>query len=325
MRGSYRRRKGWLRWGCMGVAIVLGVLVLWFVVLSGSALWKNFNESVESRSLHQPVAPRPAAAPGEASPADRPGEGKVVLDLEVGDFAVVPGQPGEGIRVEAEYDVNSYELTQTHETAHDGRWVYRVEFRQTGLLHDNGLRALFGGAFPKIRIQLPPDVPLELEGSFAMGGTFLQLGGLWLTSVDLNPEKGGCAVDFGRPTVEPLERLTIRGRQGGFSASRIGNASPREVRIDHRMGDMGVGLHGAWRNDADIRIRHMMGGGGVTFPDDVLIDWPEGESRTVGSLARPEIAGPTLSVTINSFLSRVHTEVLPASGPGAAEINVTNE
>jgi len=286
----------WFRWGCLTLVVMVCIPVACTGVLVGTALWKGSHEAVESRLLSQDV-PTPTGPP--TAPGTVPnGAGHVVLDFTVGEFFVEAGNPGEPIRVEAEYDRNSYELTRSYTTADDGSWTFLVRFREIGLFRDSGLRVVFGGAYPRIHVFLPPDVPLTLHGSFARGGADLELGGLWLTAVELEQEKGGCDIDFDEPLVAPLDRFVVRARQGGFSVSRLGHASPRLVEIDHRMGGMGVDLRGRWLNDADVSISSLMGGADVRLPDDVRVEWVEGSRFATAPTAEPGRELPTLRMSV---------------------------
>jgi hypothetical protein len=277
---------------------------VWSAVLFGSAWVHTRRQEVETRTLHQELPAPGGSTPGDptqAPPTIPTAAGTVELDFIVGAYDIEPGRPGEGIRVEAEYDTNSYELIQEHEVAEDGTWIHRISFRETTLIRDNGLRALLGGAYPSIRVYLPPDVPLALEGRFAMGGYDLELGGLWLTQVSLWAEKGGLDIEFDHPTVEPLQRLFIRAKQGGLSVGRIGNASPREVEINHRMGGMDVDLRGNWLCDSDVRVSNMMGGGKISVPDNVRVEWTGDVTAPGESLRSQEIPRPNMKLAISSF------------------------
>jgi hypothetical protein len=312
-----------MRSGCLLLLILLGILVIAAIVLVIAALVGSLRETVDTRSLQHDLAMLevpPAAVSGDAdappplSPSAAFAQGRIVLDLSVGEFRVEPGEPGQGIRVEARYDIRSYELEQAHESAPDGSWIHRIVFRQTGLLRDNGLRVLFGGALPQVRVLLPPDVPFALDGTFAKGGTNLELGGLWLTDVWIKAEKGGCDVAFSQPTVAPLQRVKIRSRQGGLSVNGIGNASPRRVEIDHRMGGMGVHLDGRWQRDADVRITSMMGGAGIVVPDGVRVEsegGPRVDDLLFGRPQREELPAPTLRLSTRGLWGRLHIMRLP--------------
>ena len=299
MKSARTARRGWFRFGCLTVVGIVGLALVWSAVVVGSAFLSSRSETVERRELQRDVGP-PPAQPNSSRTAGS-NAGRVILDFTVGEFFVEPGKPGEPILVEAKYDSNSYTLDESFQASEEDGWVYRLTFSETGVLRDGGLRVLFGGDYPKLRVRLPPDSPIALEAYFGKGGAKVELGGLWLTEVDLEIEKGGLDVSIDRPLVEPVRRFTLRGKQGSLSARSLGNASPRELDFDHRMGGSLVDLRGLWLNDAEVRIRSKMGGSQIVLPKNVRIEGIGGR----GALLAPreaEIPPPTLRMKVSSFL-----------------------
>jgi hypothetical protein len=250
-----------------------------------------------------PAAPAPVeeptgdeARPSPAGSEERPaGAGRVILDVQQAEFFVEPGQPGEPLRVEARYDRESCKLTEQLDPDHAPGWVYTLEFRCEQRSFLQSLRSLLGGKKEKVLVLLPPDLPLELEVRGSQGGSILELGGLWLTSLDVEFEMGGLVVNVGSPLREPVDSMTLRGSMGGLVASGLGNASPRRLEVDYRMGGMELDLRGRWVADADIDIDLRMGGGNVTLPDGVLIEGLPSGVRSASPA--PEIKPPTLRFT----------------------------
>ena len=298
--GRSGKRSGCLRFGCLSVLILVGVSLCWALVLFGTAFVGSRTESVKRQELRRDVDRPPSDEPSApATPLD--GEGLLILDFSVGDFEIQPGAAGDPIRVEASYDTSSYELEESFEPGSDGGWVYRVAFRQTGLIKDGGLRVLFGASYPELRVFVPPDVPIALRGRFDKGGADLELGGLWLTDVDLELEKGGLDVNIGRPLAAPVHSFRVHGKQGGMSTRMLGNASPAEVDIFWQQGGSEVDLRGEWLNDSDVRIRSRMGGNHVQLPRGVRIEGLPGR----GPLMAPsdeEVPLPTLHMSISSLM-----------------------
>ena len=277
-------------WGALALG---GLLLAWAAFLLGS-VWVNLrNEEVRHQELDHVIGPAQAS-----STVGRRAAGRVVLDLEVGHFRVLRGQPGQPIRIVADYDVNSYALEARVESADDGAWLYRVTFREIGWLRDGGLRSLFGGAFPEVQIFLPPDVPLALDAHFGKGYSQVDLGGLWLTEIDLDLSKGGSSVNVSRPLVEPVEVMRIHGAQGSLQTRSLGNASPRRLEIDHRFGAAALDLRGQWMNDSEIRIRGLVGSTELILPDNVRVEGLR------GSIAprSPELPLPTLRIEASNFI-----------------------
>lgn len=306
--------KRWLRWGCLTVIVLVGIVLVWSAFLFGTALVKSRGEELVTTSLRPDLPLSAEAARGNLEPRgpldpasptseDRPAVGRVLLDFSVGEFRVECGEPGEGIRVEADYDRNSYELVESFEPSADGPWVYRVEFRETGLIKDGGLRALFGAAYPDVVVTLPPDLPLALEGKFEKGGTMIDAGGLWLTELDITAEKGGFMLTFDEPTVEPVRRMAVRARQGGAVIASVGNASPRQLEIGHSMGGLVVHLGGDWQQDADVSIRSSMNSTTIQMPDNARAEWVAGSRHiSVRGLEQPETPAPTLRMSVRKWI-----------------------
>ena len=174
-----KKRRSRVKTGCLGVVALGGLVLLWAAGLAGTAYWRGQNEQIERREISVPSA---------AASRDATAGGRVVLDFSVGYFKIVPGAPGEPVRVAAEFDTRSYMLREEFERHAGSRWTYHVTFEETSWFKDGGLRAVLGGSFPEITVYLPPDVSLELQGTFGKGAAQADLGGLWLTDIDLEFE-----------------------------------------------------------------------------------------------------------------------------------------
>ncbi len=292
-----------LKWGCFGCLGCLGVVLVLFLVAVGvgwlSARSAKLEDEVLSRDLPPVATAAPSradapAAPSEAPPAaEAAAAGRVVLDLAQAEFDVEPGEPGGKARVEAHYDKQVYELVETLEQPPDGPWIYRVGFERTGVGWALGLRELFGATATKVTVFLPPDVPLDLEIRIRQGGAKIELGGLWLTSVELDTAQGGGDLRVSEPLRAPMQRFDLTARMGGMSVRSLGNASPAEVRVDVSMGGMDLDLRGAWVRDAAIELKSSMGGLDVILPRDVAIRGVPGQG--LPESPEPEVRRPTLT------------------------------
>ena len=147
-------------------------------------------------------------------------------------------------------------------------------------------------------VYLPVDVSLELEVRIRQGGGEIDLGGLWLTSVEIDCSQGGFELDVSEPLREPMESLVLHGSMGGFMAGRLGDASPRRLEVDWSMGGMELDLRGKWVVDSDISIRTRQGGASVRLPRDVEIVGLE--TRRVGLRGDEEIPRPTLTFSVSA-------------------------
>ncbi len=311
----------WLKYGCLGCLGLIGVAVLCVAVIIGLSYAQVRSEQVEKQAFQQelplfptpPVEGRGAILPTVSEP------GRVILDMDLanGRVRIRPGEPGQSIRIESELDPKSYQLEGTYERYGEAGWIYRVRMRPkgaTGAL--SGVRALLGGTVPRVDVLLPPGVPMSVEGEIAKGESNTELGGLWLTSVDLSISKGAHTVAFGRELPAPLERFAIRGGQGALMLQALGNASPREVDVQHSMGALDLDLRGPWRVDSTIRANASMGGFLIQLPEGVRIEGLDRVSVGMGnadvsSLSdRPDPGpdAPTLRFDVRASMGGLHVD-----------------
>jgi len=258
------KSRGCFKTGCFGC---LGFIALVFLITGVTALLA-WNDAKDSDPRDEVLAP--LAADANVLSAGHPG--RVLLEMSQGDFRIYPAEPGEGLRVEAEYDGELFQLDQEFSTQPDSSWQFVLDFHRTS----SGMRAFLQSAFSKgpsarINVYLPPDVPMDLVLKIAQGGAEMDLGGLWLKSADIAFHQGGGELEFSEPLKEPMSMLRITCAMGGGAFDSLGNASPESLEITSSMGGAEVDLGGNWLNDCDVNISAKMGGMSVFIPKDVKV------------------------------------------------------
>jgi hypothetical protein len=251
---SGNRLRGCLIFGCAGLVLLSLVppVLLW--ALSRAAA-DDAGPPREVRRRHVLPAAGPGAVPG-----------LVELRVRMAELVVEPGPPGSPLLLEAAWDPNRFRLDEGLEQSAGG-WTYHLR------THGRGLRTWLrlGGSGhvepPKLRLLVPPGHPLALRGEVAMGTSSLELGGLALSEVDLDLGMGEHTVSFSTPLTTPLASLRIDSSMGELDVLRAGNASPRELVVAHRMGELHLDLAGAWRNDGRVDLSMGMGECRVALPD----------------------------------------------------------
>jgi len=295
-----RGGRQWIKYGCGGCLAFLLLGAVGTGVMLGIVYVGGQPGTVEEQVL-TPEVPAPPA-PAEEAPARPPagpaGAGRVILDVQQAEFYVEPGSPGEPLRVEASYDREACRLSEQLDPDAEPGWVYRLRFycERRSLLQN--LRSWFGGTKERVRVFLPPDQPLALEIRGSQGGSIVELGGLWLTSLEVDFAMGGLIMGMKSPLREPLDSVALHGEMGGLVVTGLGNASPRRLVVDYRMGGMELDLRGRWLVDSDIDIDLRMGGGSVTLPEGVLVEGLPSGVR--GPSPAPEITPPTLRFRTNA-------------------------
>ena len=126
-----------------------------------------------------------------------------------------------------------------------------------------------------IRITLPPDLALTLEGELEHTNTRLSLGGTSLASADLELLLGQYTVEFAEPTAAPLDRLALNAPSSELELRSLGNASPRTTIVRKKLGPARIDLGGRWRGDAAVvEIDCGVGDCDVTDPVEAGIPHP---------------------------------------------------
>lgn len=297
--------KGLLKAGCIGCTVVIGLFVAVASVVVGLAYFRAQSENIEDRRL-EPAIPSMAGEDLDAAGVE---PGRLVIDVGAVALELFPAAPGERLRVESSFDANAYELVESYRpgSAEIGGWVYEVSLHPKGSQLITLAKRLFSSNDPRLVVHVPRDVPLALEARTRAGGGKLSLGGLWITSLDLDAAQGGYTVRVDEPLVEPMESLDVRARMGGFVLQELGNASPRRIVFDARMGGGLVDLRGAWTNDSEISLSWSRGGMAVQLPREA----------GVGGLDDPALARflreagegePTLTFTLDGKLDDIEFE-----------------
>jgi hypothetical protein len=283
--------------GCLGIIVLLvGSLAVMIGIAKNQAGKAEVAEQVASPEIPPPSFELPDTGVLTAGVDLPAATGTIELDLAGGEFHIKPAAPGESLHVNATYDKQAYAFEESLKINDDDTWVYRVTFRQTqtGLL--SILTGIFSDVDPRIDVYLPTDQPVALDLRLSKGGAEVELGGLWLTEADINMEMGGMALQVSEPLQAPMARMSASASMGGFAVSRLGNASPRVLDVEAKMGGMALDLQGNWVTDSDVSIRFAMGGAQVVLPDGVRFEGLAKTGVTVPEDA--EIQPPTLTFDI---------------------------
>jgi hypothetical protein len=262
------RRSSW-KLGC--VIVLLLPLAVVAIAVSFMMLPSGKQQLVE-RTLVQTLPPPPGlTAPGldgGAGPSSYEALRKrVVLDLSGAELFINSAPAGSPIRVQANFDAATRELTEVVDTDADMGWTYIVTLSTTGTTFSDRISSLFRGAASRVTVLLPLDAPMAVDLRLTQSSGLVDFGGLWLTEVDVDFKQGGLEVVFSEPVVTPLQRFNINGVMGGISVGLLGNASPRNVVVEQRMGGFDLDLRGAWQESSEIALSVNMGGGGIRLPE----------------------------------------------------------
>ena len=199
--------------------------------------------------------------------------GTVVLDLSVGEFTIRAGEPGEPIRVEADYESDAFELRETFTEGGDGAWTYEISFRPKGGILGMMFRGAGNNPRNNVEIVLPRGRPLDLVGDLGLGLTEADLGGLLLRTVDLEAGTGEHIIEFSEPLAMPMDYFHIEKGVGEMQILDLGNAQPREIDLEMRVGELRVDMSGGpWSVDSLMRVAFGVGESRIKAPENVRLE-----------------------------------------------------
>lgn len=319
-----RREIKWLRRGCLGCLAFVGLGVTVVILLLMLPLFLERPESVPVSEEHVPELPPPPEPPPPVPPDSPSPQGvtlpvealpgteealRLDLDLSAGSFRIEPGPPGEPLKVEAEYDSGRFALEQRYDEEAN---IYRIRFGLRG-----GWFGFFRGSVEagdsKLRILVPPDRPIALSGEVGMGESRFELGGLWITDVNLDLGVGEHRLVVSEPLRAPLERFAIDASVGETELGWLGNASPARVELSHSVGEMSVDLRGAWQRDAVVDVDVGIGECRVKVPDDVHVKVDRsgvgvGEMHGLGRRDPAPEGAPTLRLRLRGSIGEIRVD-----------------
>jgi hypothetical protein len=228
---------------------------------------------------------------------------RLVLDVSSITLTVVPAPRGEPIRISAEFNPNRFELLE-HGAWQGTEWVYTVGMHPIGSASMALLRLKLGGPESRLRISLPRGMRLQLDGRILRCFVAMELGGLGLDTAKLDIEEGAVILSFDEPLTGPMESLVVQGKKGSLAIRNIGNASPREARLEQRFGAVDLDLRGAWANDSHVTVNGNFAGGSLWLSRNVTIEGLQQGQRGFESSADPELPRPTLTLSVSLGVGR---------------------
>lgn len=185
------------------------------------------------------------------------------LDVRVrygaGNLLIRRGDAGELYRMALRYDSEVFNPVTEYQ---NGQLEVGVERREGGLR----IRNTEAG---ELRLQLSPEVPLDLDLDFGAVKADLDLGGLQVASLDVETGASETEIRFDSPNGAECDRFDITMGAAGFTARGLGNAGCARMKAEGGVGEMTLDFTGAWTHDIDADITMALGSVTLVVPDDV--------------------------------------------------------
>lgn len=300
--------------GCLGIPIALGIIGA--VLFLGTAIVHKDDPPPKPETTVVAVPMRDAtgkitgrrpdfgsaaegnvdaAQPGTVTPGQdlpqlgspMPSTGRPLrlnIDLEEGEFEIVPGPRGSAVRAEGYFDPRDFELTQQVVDNGELGQEVTIRFRRTSSILAMLVRGAFENSQVKVRVEIPEGVPIALGLNIKKGESDAELGGLMLTDLVADIGMGEHEVSFDRPIEGSLKRADIHSSMGEIRLRGFGNAHPEEMFLRGSMGEFSVDMSGEWPRGAKstAQIRFKMGECRIHVPDNLRIDPDSGTNMWLG-------------------------------------------
>jgi hypothetical protein len=284
--------------GCFSI-VILTVAAVGIALLWASSSHRRLGDPAPApagRAISlADAAPAEPAGPGTAvlSGAEFPDSGRqqpvaLVVALSEGRFEVVPGEPGSDITIEGTFASNYYDLVETREEAAGVRriairlrpragWLTRI---MAGLTHIDSRHP------NRLRVSIPPDVPIDLDLRLDSGESEVELGGLLLTGLSVDLTRGSFRLGIEEPLAAELQQASLHLGMGDGRVSGLGNARAGRVALETGMGGFRVDLGGAWRPAqlSEIQVSHKMGDLTLTVPSTVRLARDSSSAAVLGGI-----------------------------------------
>ena len=287
---------GWKRIVLVGAGIAAAIVLLLVATAVAGLVWATSAAERLGEPAPEPVASTLAtrdAGAHAAAAANLDQPLRVEIELEEGEFEVRSGPPGTGVQVVGAYAKAYYELTERHTPAGEpGGPATVIRLRPTQSFVVRLLGSTLGGhdgAHNALTVTIPRDVPIALSLRLRTGETRTDLGGLILTDLDAELSMGEHRLDFSEPLAGRPHRIRVAGGMGEIRLERFGNAGPRELDVEGRMGSLTVDLGGDWPLGAvaDVSLDGAMGEFRLDIPNTVRIAPDSNASNVLGTTSQP--------------------------------------
>lgn len=185
------------------------------------------------------------------------------LDVRVrygaGELMIRSGDPGELYRINLRYDADVFEpLTRYRH----GDLEVGVEGRGRGIRMRNTKAG-------ELLLRLSPELPLELDLDFGAVEADLDLGGLQVTSLDVETGASDTQIRFDEVNAAVCDRLEIAMGAAAFTARGLGNAGCESMQVEGGVGDLTLDFSGAWPRDINADITMALGSVKLVVPEDI--------------------------------------------------------
>ncbi len=122
---------------------------------------------------------------------------------------------------------------------------------------------------PSMDLELPPDIPMELELGFIGGEADVDLTGMTVEALALNIGASDTDLRVSSANPQRMDSATINVGVADFEAHGLGNLNARRVSVKAGLGLVVLGLEGDWPEDARLSVDMGLGGMRILIPESL--------------------------------------------------------
>jgi hypothetical protein len=118
-----------------------------------------------------------------------------------------------------------------------------------------------------LELELARGVPMDLELQFGAVHADIDLGGLFLTDLDLHTGASESVIDISEPNRGRIETASFEVGAAEFTVNGLGNLNAERIEFDAGVGSLVLGLDGAWEREARLDIAMGLGALELRVPE----------------------------------------------------------
>lgn len=119
----------------------------------------------------------------------------------------------------------------------------------------------------EMNLRLARNVPMDLDLEFGAVRADLDLGGLYLTRLDLSTGASESRVDISEPNPIRMGSAGFEVGAADFHVRNLGNLNAETITVDAGVGNVVLGFRGRWQGDAAVSVDMGLGSLELRFPE----------------------------------------------------------
>ena len=129
-------------------------------------------------------------------------------------------------------------------------------------------RSATGGS---MNLELARGVPIDLDLEFGAVKAAVDLGGLSLTDLQLSTGASESIIEVSEPNPVPMTEAEFEVGAADFTLTGLGNLGAERISVEAGVGQVALGLDGAWRTNARVSIDMGLGALEIRVPEGLGI------------------------------------------------------